>query len=100
MHRFYSIGLKKWCKPTIWLDKNQNPLVYCQNDAIMSFVEWVNQGESLVSWVNWLTEPPAVCWSVIMGDLSPGPKGVYCTRQETFKTGPPSCAVQSMTNID
>ena len=40
-------------------------------------MERVNQGESLVSWLNWLTEPPAVCWSVIMGDLSPGPKGVY-----------------------
>ena len=36
----------------------------------MSFVERVNQGESLASWLNWLTEPPAVRWSVIMGDLS------------------------------
>ena len=25
----------------------------------MSFVERVNQGESLASWLNWLTEPPA-----------------------------------------
>ena len=45
----------------------------------MSFVEMVNQGESLASWLNWLTEPPAVCWSVIMGDLSASCKG---------KTGP------------
>ena len=30
----------------------------------MSFVERVNQGGSLVNWLNWLTEPPAVCWSV------------------------------------
>ena len=43
----------------------------------MSFLETVNQGEGLI---NWLTEPPAVCWSVIMGDFSPGPNGVYCTR--------------------
>ena len=41
----------------------------------MSFVERVNQGESLASWLNWLTEPPAVCWSVIMGDLSASCKG-------------------------
>ena len=55
----------------------------------MSFMERVNQGESLVSWLNWLTEPPAVCWSVIMGDLSPGPKGVFWTRPEATKL---SCA--------
>ena len=41
----------------------------------MSFVERVNQGESLASWFKWLTEPPAVCWSVIMGDLSASCKG-------------------------
>ena len=41
----------------------------------MSFVERVNQGESLASWLNWLTEPPAVCWSVIVGDLSASCKG-------------------------
>ena len=35
----------------------------------MSFVERVNQGESLASWLNLLTEPPAVCWSVIIGDI-------------------------------
>ena len=62
----------------------------------MYFVERVNQGESLVNGLNWLTELPAVCWSVIMGELSPGLKGAYCTRPKAFKTGPPSCAVQSM----
>ena len=36
----------------------------------MFFVEMVKQGESLASWLNWLTETPAVCWSVIMGDLA------------------------------
>ena len=36
----------------------------------MSFVERVNQGESLASGLNWLTEPPAVSWSLIMGHLS------------------------------
>ena len=41
----------------------------------MSFVERVNQGESLANWLNWLTEPPAVSWSVIMGDLSASGKG-------------------------
>ena len=41
----------------------------------MSFVERVNQDES---WVN---------WSVIMGDSSHGPKGVYWTRSEAFRTG-------------
>ena len=29
----------------------------------MSLVERVNQDESLRNWINWLTEPPAVCWS-------------------------------------
>ena len=62
----------------------------------MSFVERVNQGKSLVSWLNWLTEPPAVCWSVIMGDFSPSPKGVYWTLPETFRMGPSSCALHSM----
>ena len=52
----------------IWLDKKQNIFLQCQNDVVMSFVERVNQGESLASWLNWLTEPPAVSWSVIMGD--------------------------------
>ena len=47
----------------------------------MSIVERVNQGESLVNWVNWLTDSPAVCWSVIMGDLSPSPKGDFLTVQ-------------------
>ena len=41
----------------------------------MSFVERVNQGESLASGLNWLTEPPAVCWSVIMGAYKPSGKG-------------------------
>ena len=62
----------------------------------MSFVERVNQGESLVSWLNWLTEPPAVYWSLIMGDLLPGPKGVYCTHTKAYRTGPPSCPVQGI----
>ena len=62
----------------------------------MSFVEKVNHGESLISWLNWLTESPAVCWSVIMGDLSPGLKGVYCIHPKAFRTGPPSCPVQGM----
>ena len=42
----------------------------------MSFVERVNQSESLASWLNWLTDSPAVCWSVIMGGLSASWKGV------------------------
>ena len=41
----------------------------------MYFMERVNQGESLASWLNWLTEPSAVCWSVIMEDLSASCKG-------------------------
>ena len=62
----------------------------------MSFVERVNQGESLASWLNWLNEPPAVCWSVILGDLSSSWKGVFWTLPEAFRTGPPSWAVHSM----
>ena len=62
----------------------------------MSFVERVNQTESLANWLNWLTEPPAVCWSVIMGDLSASWKGVYWTLPKAFRTGPPSCAVHNM----
>ena len=65
----------------------------------MSFVERVNQGESLASWFNWLTEPPAVCWSVIMGDLSANWKGVFWTLPKAFRTGPPSCAVYSMRSL-
>ena len=37
------------------------------SDVVMSFVERVNQSESLVNWG--LTAPPAVCDSVIMGGL-------------------------------
>ena len=59
-------------------------------------MERVNQGESLASWLNWLTEPLVVCWSVIMGDLLPSWKGVYWTLPEAFRTGPPSCAVHCM----
>ena len=70
--------------------------MWYQNDVVISFVERVNQGESLVNWLNWLTEHPAVCWSVIMGDLSPSSKGVYWTHPEAFRTGPPSCPVQGM----
>ena len=62
----------------------------------MSFVERVNQGDSWVSWLNWLTEPPAVCWSVILGHLSPSRKRVFWTLLEAFRTGPPSCAVHGM----
>ena len=62
----------------------------------MSFVERVNQGESLASWLNWLTEPPAVSWSVIMGDLSAIWKGEIWTHPNAFRTGPGSCAVHSM----
>ena len=65
----------------------------------MSFVQRVNQGESLVNWLNWRTEPFAVCWSVIMGDLSPSPKGDFWTRPEDFRTGPPSCPVQGMSAL-
>ena len=65
----------------------------------MSFVERVNQGESLASWVNWLTVPPAVCWSVIMGDLSATWKGVYWTLPKAFRMGPQSCAVHSMDRV-
>ena len=57
IHRFYSIGLEKLYKPTILSDKNQNHLFQCQNDVLMSFVERVNQGESLDHWLNWLTDP-------------------------------------------
>ena len=96
MHIFYFIGLEKWYKPMIWLDKKQNHLLYGQNDVVMYFVERVNQGESLASWLDWLTEPPAVCWSVIMGDLSASWKGVYWTLPKAFRTGLPSCAVHSM----
>ena len=56
-------------------------------------MERVNQDESLV---NWLTEPPAVCRSVIIGDLSPSCEGVYWTRPEAFRTAPLSCPVQDM----
>ena len=62
----------------------------------MSFVERVNQGETLASWLNWLTEPPAVCWSVIMGDLSASCKGENWALPKAFRTGPGSCAVHSM----
>ena len=62
----------------------------------MSFVERVNQGESLASWLNWLTEPPAVSWSVIMGDLSAIWKGEILTHLNAFRTGPGSCAVHSI----
>ena len=96
MHRFYSIGLEKWFKAMIWSDKKQNNLLLCQNDVVMSFVEKVNQGESLASWLNWLTEPPAVCWSLIIIDLSAKWKGVFWTLPKAFWTGPPSCAVHSM----
>ena len=57
----------------------------------MSFVERVNQGESLASWLNWLnwlTEPPAVSWSVIMGGLSAIWKGGIWTHPNAFRTGP------------
>ena len=100
MHRFYSIGLEKWYKPLIWLGKKQNNLLWCQNDVVMSFLETVNQGESLASWLNWLTGPPAVCWCVIMGDLSANWKGVFLTLPKAFRTGPPSCAVHSMEPIN
>ena len=62
----------------------------------MSFVERVNQGESLASWLNWLTVPPAVCWSVIMGDLSASCKGENWALPKAFRTGPGSCAVHNM----
>ena len=62
----------------------------------MSFVERVNQCESLASWLNWLTEPPAVCWSVIMGDLSASCKGENWALPKALRTGPGSCAVHSM----
>ena len=62
----------------------------------MSFVERVNQGESLVSGLNWLTEPPAVSWSVIMGHLSAIWEGEIWTHPNAFRTGPGSCAVHSM----
>ena len=62
----------------------------------MSFVERVNQCESLASGLNWLTEPPAVSWSVIMGHLSAIWKGEIWTHPNAFRTGPGSCAVHSM----
>ena len=59
-----------------------------------------NRGETAIAkcgnWLNWLTELPAVCWSVIMGHLSPSPKGDFSTHPEAFRTGPPSCPVQGM----
>ena len=39
-----------------------------------------------------------MCQSEIMGDLSPGPKGVCWTGPEGFRRGPPSCPVQGMHN--
>ena len=95
MHRFYSIVLEKWYKPMIWLDKKN----IVMSEWCNVFVERVNQGESLVSWLNWLTEPPAVCWSVIMGDLSANWKGVFWTLSKAFRTGPPSCPVHSMNGL-
>ena len=65
----------------------------------MSFVERVNQGESLASWLNWLTEPPAVSWSVIMGYLSAIWKGEIWTHPNAFRTGPGSCAVHNMRTL-
>ena len=62
----------------------------------MSFVERVNQGESLASWLNWLTEPPAVSRSVIMGHLTAIWKGEIWALSNAFRTGPGSCAVHSM----
>ena len=64
----------------------------------MSFVERVNQGESLASWLNWLTEPPAVSRSVIMGHLTAIWKGEIWALPNAFRTGPGSCAVHSMTS--
>ena len=98
MHRFYCIGLEKCYIPMIWLDKNQNHLLWCQNDVVMSFVERINQGESLASWLNWFTEPPAVSWSVIMGDLSPCWKGVFWTLTED-RTTKLCCAQHACCNI-
>ena len=37
-----------------------------------------------------------MCWSVILGALSPCWKGVFWTLPEAFRTGPPSYAVHSM----
>ena len=65
----------------------------------MSFVERVNQGESLASWLNWLTEPPAVSWSVIMGHLSAIWEGGIWTHPNAFRTGQRSCAVHSMATL-
>ena len=96
MHRFYSIGSVKLYKSMIWLNKNQNNLLKWHNDVVMYFVGRVNQGESLVNWLNWLTEPPALCWSLIMRDLSHGSKDVYCTRPKAFRTGRQSCSMQDM----
>ena len=62
----------------------------------MSFVERVNQGESLASWLNWLTEPPAVSRSVIMGHLTAIWKGEIWAFPNAFRTGPGSCAVHGM----
>ena len=53
----------------------------------MSFVERVNQCESLASWLHWLTEPPAVCWSVIMGDFSASWKVENWALPKAFRTG-------------
>ena len=80
----------------IWLDRNQNHLLLCQNDVVMYFVERVNQGECLASWLNWLTEPLLCVLVCDHGDFSPDWKGVYWTLLEAFWTGPPSCAVHSM----
>ena len=62
-------GVQACLVTLIWLDKNQNHLLQSRNDVLMSLVERVHQGENLVHWLNWLTEHPAVCQSVIMGDL-------------------------------
>ena len=31
--------------------------MWCHNDVVIYFVEKVNQGQSFINWLNWLTEP-------------------------------------------
>ena len=56
----------------------------------------VNQGESMVNWLNWLTVPLlcAGLWS--WGTYHLAQKGVYWTCPEAFRMGPPRCPVQGM----
>ena len=89
MHRLFSIGWEKWYKPMIWLKTFIAMLEWCVKclmwKGLINVKAW-----SVGCWA------PAVCRSVIIGPLTPGPKGVYWTHPEAFGMGPPSSPVQGM----